>query len=186
MEDEVKRKEPWADGWALWRECFKEGEDVIAVTVDDKFFWGTLRTLSEGVELTKPNAKTKCLPFDDIRFMSHDGFPVQQLMGADGSEAIVSLRAERVHEAIREALEMYVPGEPRYRRPSSYVCGHPFIVEASACRLLNPRNAGPDFYSEPNEEVLQCWSPDGAVGLLWDLDTVFHFERNGRTVAMAS
>jgi hypothetical protein len=67
--------------------------------------------------------------------------------------------------------------------PTRYVCGHPFIVEAATCRIFNPGNAGPGFYSEWNEEGVQCFAPDGAIALLWDLETVFHFEQDGRTVA---
>jgi hypothetical protein len=185
MTQTKESKQVWTDGWALWRKCFKDGHDVIAIDVDDEFHWGKLRTLAErdGIELIRPGRRANFIAFNDIRFVSHDGFPVQELMGADGSETITKLTSAGVKDAIREAIDL--TSEPSPRR-YGFIGGDPFTVYASQVELLNAGNSGPRFYNAVNEEVLKCQAAGGAIGLLWDLDTVFHFERDGRTVAMAS
>lgn len=97
------------NAWALYRACFTDGEDVIVITSEEEFKWGKLTTTPDAVILKRSGYKEQVIPLVDIWFMSHDGFPVQELWGADGSEAVAELDTTNPQAAIREAFALYSP-----------------------------------------------------------------------------
>ena len=153
--------------WQLFNRNFKDGDAVIVIDDDDRVGWGTLRSITEHgftlVRVSLSRTRRKRFQWDGIRFMSHDGFPVRRLFGADGSYAIETEPSEA--GVIRTGLAMeYV----------SIVFGDPFLVENVAAEIHNPGNAGPEHWREDSEESLELVAPDGARAQLWDLNTVFH------------
>jgi len=90
--------------WDLYYSMFKDGDEVIIITEDDDYLWGSVTAINAGAILSRPNKEDKLVPWEDIRFMSHDGFPVKKLMGADGSNLIELLDTTDTQEAIRQAL----------------------------------------------------------------------------------
>ncbi len=54
--------------------------------------------------------------------------------------------------------------------------GDPWELGAATPRIVNPGNAGPDWWGEDHEEALELVTPDGAVAHLYDLPVVFHVQ----------
>ena len=106
---------PSKNAWELYNSCFSDGQNVVIVTDFDAFEWGTLRTTSTGCWLARRGRKDRFFRWEDIRFMAHDGFPVERLMGADGSKLIEKLDPVDSARAIRDALieeSLYVKETP--------------------------------------------------------------------------
>lgn len=59
---------------------------------------------------------------------------------------------------------------------SNYVAGDPFYIEGVNAVLLNAGNDGREFWNEDGEEVLVLRAKDGARGLLYDLNTIYHID----------
>lgn len=171
---------PSKDAWELYNSCFSDGQNVVIVTDFDTFEWGTLRTTPLGCWLARVSRKDRFFKWDDIRFMAHDGFPVMKLMGADGSRLIEKLDTTYSIGAIRAALiEMPPAAHVRVK------FGDPYVIEDVRAELFNAGNTGPDFWDELDEEVVSLRAGDGAVGLLWNLETVFSAEIAGTFIRAA-
>ena len=153
--------------WQLFNRNFKLGDAVIVIDDYDKMAWGSLHTISDaGFRLVKSYgrfSRHKFFSWDEIRFMCHDGFPVKQLFGADGSETIES--EPNMAAVLRTGLRQ------TYRQ---IVFGDPFLIESVAAETHNTGNDGPEHWWEDSEESLELVAPDGARAQLWDLNTVFH------------
>lgn len=151
--------------WALFRQYFKDGEEVILIDYMDRFYWGKLKSCDEeGCTLQyvgRLGAGRRRFDWIDVRFMSHDGFPCRKLFGADGSERIESEPTAR--DAIREGLLLEL----------NLVQGDPFLIEGVRGTLYNRGNDGLEHYMSDTEECLALDAKDGAGALLWDLSTVF-------------
>ncbi len=179
-------------GWDLFYSCFTEGDEVVAIDVDDQFFWGKMvNPTFEGCEL-HANGRTRKLLWDDVRFMAHDGFPVRKILGADGSATIEKLDTTDTQAAVRSALSTEFPERPRHQ----VRFGDPFdVVEPVHMELYNPGNSGPSFWRhfwnettrlwhspahviahQQTEEVIVMKANDGARAQLWDMTTVYVFE----------
>lgn len=90
------------DAWDLFNRCFKRGEEVFVITDEDRVYWGRLGAVTEDeFVLSRPGGVVTSLKWWDIRWMSHDGFPVRRLLGADGSPSLE--REPSVADAIRTA-----------------------------------------------------------------------------------
>lgn len=160
--------EPTWSAWKLYWSMFKDGDEVVIITDDDKLYWGELETHNDGIELIIIRGPSRHYSWDQIRFMSHDGFPVKKLMGADGGKSIEKLDTTDTQKVIRAAL---VPGSM-----ISVTFGDPFVIEDCFGKLLHPGNCGPAWWNEDGEEVVTLQSRDGANGLLWGLETLYSFE----------
>lgn len=186
--------------WELFNAMFREGEVVIMLDDDDEFCWGRLVLPTDPAErergcyLQRPGQRPKFCVWSDTRFMCHDGFPVRQLMGADGSQTIAERFpiAGNVQDMYR-ALLLVDHGRPLVieekvvekvvyrdkpvsvsRSQASFGIGDPYLVEGVMAQVLNPGNVGPDYWGEDGEEVVMMAAKDGARGMLWGLDTTFH------------
>ncbi len=161
--------------WQLFRRNFKVGDEVIVINDFDRVSWGTLGQvdglgfLLKGAVYATPRTvrrqDNRWLPWDSIRFMSHDGFPCKRLLGADGSASIED--EPSMKDAIRNGLA---------EQFGLMVFGDPFLIENVNGVLHNSGNTGPGWDYEEEEECLELVAPDGARGMLWDLATVFHVE----------
>jgi len=161
------------NAWDLYKDCFKDGDSVVIITELDYLIWGKLETTKIGCYLKRRNrwgglVKGKLWLWDEIRFMANDGFPCRQLLGADGSRAIE--KECTVENVIRHAFE------EEYDCTATMVLGDPFIIEDVDTILYNLGNSG-DYWDELDEEVIKMTSKDGAVGCLWDLSTIFFFQK---------
>jgi hypothetical protein len=184
--------------WDLFHETFKIGDDIIIITDIDEFVVGEMVKFDEdacSIRVAR-NMPLRDVEWVDVRFMSHEGFPVKKLIGADGSRLIEKLDTKSTQETIRKALTRSVcggcsklglsEGMHHYRgeifHPGCYkvVGGDPFMIEAVEAKLWNPGNEDPFFWSgNPGEEFEECIeliARDGAVGHLFDLPSVYHFE----------
>ncbi len=173
------------NAWDLYRRCFKEGDEVIVIDDDDRVFWGKLNTEELGITLRHAK-RSHFLYWEDVRFMSHDGFPVRRLVGADGDPSI--LKEKSAKDAIRAALTKEFSGREDkssywptgYRRPIPSFRGRfgdPFdVLVPCEVELYNSGNTGWYWYGQDYEECLVLTAPDGARAQLFDLSTVFYAE----------
>lgn len=88
--------------WDLFNRCFKTNEKVFVIDDKDNIYWGRLGLQdSDTFTLTRSGGICVELHWWDMRWMSHDGFPVRKLYGADGSQSIES--EDSVMDIIRQA-----------------------------------------------------------------------------------
>lgn len=91
----------------LFEGMFKIGDEVVAINDEDRFYWGKLQSYdAHGFALSKGKgiASVK-LDWEEIQFIAHDGFPVQKLLGADGSEKIVLEDTKDIQGIVRRVLD---------------------------------------------------------------------------------
>jgi len=80
------------DGWTLFNSCFKKDEEVFLITDRDYFDWGKIIEFdNNGIKLQKNGKRPRRIKWIDIRFMSHDGFPVRKLMSSKSDKFIEQL-----------------------------------------------------------------------------------------------
>jgi hypothetical protein len=115
----------------LYDSMFKDGEEVVIVTDEEEYFWGILETTSTHCILKKPGRKIIEIDWNDVRFMSHDGFPIKKLRGADGSALIEHLDTSNTQKAIRKALEA------KFGRCDS--CDNLAMLTEVECRVYDKR-----------------------------------------------
>lgn len=94
----------------LFLQDFKNGDNVIIVTDDDRFDWGELRIDPEKIRLIqginnrgKENGHE--YSYYQLTFICHQGFPVKRLTGADGSQSVLKEDMTDIQEAVRDALD---------------------------------------------------------------------------------
>lgn len=100
----MERKVIPPKAWELFRSIFKEGDEVIIITEDDEFKWGKIRTTEMFCNLTRPGRKEEAIFWEDIRWVSHEGFPVRKLTGVEGKVLIETLDTTDIQAFVREAL----------------------------------------------------------------------------------
>ena len=170
--------------WALFHENFKLGEDILIITDDDQLYCGAFKGCDNyGIFLSHPRAKDKKYQWDQIRFISHSGFPVKKLRGADGSNLIemnhIMKKYSHHNDPTREILEHILSWvrhdgpKSKVRGPVRAIFGDPFEFEAVKVELFNPDNYDHD---ELYEEVLSLTAKDRAHAELYDLGTIYHAE----------
>lgn len=180
-------------GWELFYSCFKEGDEVVVIDVNDKFWWGRFHDLPGNEFELRTDGRVWVLDVNEIRFMAHDGFPVRKVLGAEGSSTIEQIDTEDTQAAIRQALRLEYP-EWEQRTVGHVRFADPFDIENVNARLYHPGNSGLRYWSRfwseavgyfsdshreagyEDEECLVLTSRDGAKAELWDLTTVYCFE----------
>lgn len=194
----------------LFDSMFKDGDEVVVVDDDDCVFFGRIEMTDQDTLVLKTySSKGITIEWEDVRFISHDGFPVEKLRGADGSRLIEATNTTNIKKAIRKAAtaDRGLLTEPcdscglpvarkklKYRRYKSktgsclwgdvcgrhtFVFGEPYHVWDVTAQLINPGNSGRLGYPPEREETLILTSKDGAKAFLTDLDTVFYFGQGG-------
>lgn len=168
------------DVWSLFHSQFKIGDDVVIIDEDDDVLIGKLVGYTEEHCIIKMR-RERIIPWVEIRFMSHDGFPCKKLMGADGSKLIEKIDTRDLRGALREALTFTVSRSGRLQdvpRLDEAVFGDPFLIEGVSAQLFNVGNDSPLFWSDgPGylwEEVICLEAGDGAQAQLFGLDTIYY------------
>jgi hypothetical protein len=202
-ENECTEEGLHVNAWELLYSCFRDGDDVVFIDDQDNIFGGKLKYL-KGAEkklyfnLISISGTTKEYVWSEIRFMSHYGFPVKKLSGADGSRFIEQTDTTDIQKALREIIgsamcfqcskKISVDGNFfKGRAGEGYLCkdhhhlkravfGDPFLIEDVRAVLYNRGNCGPEWYGHPCEESTLLVSRDGAKGILYEVPTVYHFE----------
>jgi len=158
----------------LYRAAFDDGEAVTVIDDEDRVHWGKLKTSDAGAELARPGRRRVVIPWDEVRFICHQGARVDKLKGADGSAAIEQLDDYdllRLHDDLR--LELKHRG-----RRMGLVFGDPFRVEGEA-RIFNAGNKGPAYYDSEAAEAIALEVSGGGTAILWDVETIFQAEGFG-------
>lgn len=186
-----------ADGWELVYKHFKGGDSIIFIDAWDVLYYGTLMYLPgpEGFKkfiLKSLTGKLERHSWADVRFMSHDGFPIKKLTGADGSKLVEQIDTTEVQQAIRNVIDhilcynckTMILEEDAIKRRGDYYCStcvktivfrDPYIIEGVNALLLNKGNEGEFFTNHPDEECIFLTAKDGAKGILYETSTIFHW-----------
>ena len=93
-----------ASAWKLYHACFKEGEEVVIIDEDDNYFWGKLETHDDHCILRRSTLKPIKVMWENVVFMSHDGFPVARIR--ESSRAAAALDKIRIRDAAHKARRM--------------------------------------------------------------------------------
>ncbi len=96
------------DAWTLFHSLFKKGEEVWIITDEDDFIFGKLLDFCDSGCQLLSSGRTIHFRWDCIRFISHDGFPVRSLHGADGSRSI--LKEKSIIQHLESDNEEWVYG----------------------------------------------------------------------------
>ncbi len=156
------------DAWTLWKARFKIDDYIVLVTEDDKMYRGRLESENDDSCTIECRGRHKEFPWDQIRFVCQDGFPVSKLLGADGSPSIEY--EDNVAGMMRDVFKhSRTIQQPAIRQ---VVFGDPFLVENVSAQLVNSGNIDYDLY----EETVLMESRDGAAGMLWDFQGVFFLD----------
>lgn len=167
------------DQWDLFHSQFKDGEDVVIILDDDTARQGKLTAIEQGALIQPSSAKVPTLyNWDRIQFISHDGFPVRKLMGADGSEAIAKLDTTNTETAIREAL-LDGPLKKKVRA----VFRDPWFFEDCFCHLANAGRREWIHTRQGTGETLLLQSRDGAQAQLYDLASIYWFQMGNLAIS---
>lgn len=115
------RKKFGPDAWKLWRSMFKDGDEVVAITDDDRVVAGKIKAKPMTCTIKRIGFKAVEIDWDDIRFIAHDGFPVKKLLGADGSATIEALNTRDKRKAIRKMLTYnFCKGCGKFKLPEEF------------------------------------------------------------------
>ncbi len=195
-----KIKSKKMNSWTLFNRMFRLGHEVILITDEDKFEWGTIIEITDdGITLKRKWSKVKERKWENVVFLSHDGFPVRKLPPSPSDKHVEKIltdpKIKDFHGAVRKALAFNICAEcgkiteetyTEYidckgcrtkRRQSTYTGGHPWQIEGVTSEIFNIGNESDYFWSNhPLEETIVMKSKDGLGGQLWDLPAVFEFE----------
>lgn len=161
--------------WKLFYSLFSEYDEIMIVTSDDVHYFGYLRNIeSDSFQLSHTKKglafgdsyTNNLFYWEDIRFMSHDGFPVKKLLGADGSKMIEAIETKSKIKAIREAFDIDLT-------PSWAVFGDPYLIEGVESKIYHPGRDTYLDYLKDEEECIVLTSRDGAKAQLFDLSTIY-------------
>ena len=115
------------DAWTLFHSLFKKGEEVWIITDEDDFIWGKLLAFNDEECALRFRGKDVWFRWDCIRFISHDGFPVRALTGADGSRSILKEQGTILRDLTdvrgNNTHEKWVYGKVIEKKQCSY-CKH--------------------------------------------------------------
>ena len=190
----TKKSKQEMDAWELFWDSFSLNDEVLAIDDQDNITQGKLIEVhDDGCHILTPKAHSPThLWWIDIRFFSHVGFPVRKLGGADGSSKIIhepnrAAQIRQNHKELMGALAHLEQGplmelkgiveQTLTKTPATVVFGDPFLIEAVAPTLLNTGMDAPELWAEDGEECLVLEARDGARGMLYDLNTVYHWEQ---------
>lgn len=175
--------------WDLFEKIFKQGDEVVVITDYDRFHWGKLSYNFTNCTLKRPN-KEEVIPWHNVRFISHDGFPIKRLTGADGSKLIEKINTADVQATIKNALVFSLCKDCGKLTENIYRCdscqkiadkvrsmrvGDPFDIEGVYPVLLKEGIWGLSG-NNSEAECLHLVAPNGAIGQLFDLPSIYMFE----------
>ena len=166
------------DQWDIYRSCFDEGQEVCLIDTEDNVWFGNLQTTEAHAVLVRSGGRSQVVPWEECRFMCHDGFPYKQLEEKfDPKTLIERLAMHNVADVVREHLDDAwgevanmddVPKQVRYA-----IFGDPFeITRPVTAEIFSPGSKA----EWPNEELVVLTADDGAKAQLFDLHTVLHWE----------
>lgn len=172
--------------WDLFKNTFKQGDFVIIVTDNDKFYWGSMAYDEENCYLGRPGRRVELIPWNSVRFIANDGFPIRELCGADGSISIEQMDTaaiqEKIHKELVSETESLCVYDVNYqkviKRFRNVRFGDPYDIEGVRPILLKegPWCGLKKPWNNPNAECLHLIAPGGAVGQLYSLESVYMFE----------
>ncbi len=194
--------------WTLFFSNFKINDDVVLIDHYDKIICGKLVNVDTKGYTIKRWGETGSeyyFPFIQVRFMSHDGFPVKKLTGADGSYLIEKLDSVDPEEMLKEALSKefcpncqenlvhieldgYVNQECwdchkkenkikiERQKEAGIVFGDPFMIEGVKAEVFNHGNREKFWHDSAFEEVLSLKAKDGACAELYDFNSIYYFD----------
>jgi hypothetical protein len=118
--------EPEALAWRVFRSAFRDGEHVVVETDDGKFHWGRLRAENDVLVLTRPNGESEEVDWDEVEFVSHDGFPVSAIAGLSvlQAENAAQLTNRDLIVAALEGRTHFGGGCPWWAGPAELVAVH--------------------------------------------------------------
>lgn len=183
--------------WELYHAMFKDGEDIVLIDEDDVVWQGRIVRVDDStITIKTPIGKEKAYKWLSVRFMSHDGFPVKKLFGADGSRLIEKLDTGDVQKLLRDTLTpvMCVDCDRLLKNPTNYRCGERYVRESRELYPLHQcgycqaresryRFGDPFDITEPVESVLLFAGNDGEE--YWDEDGQEVLVMRARDGAMA-
>lgn len=114
--------------WRVFRDTFKEGEEVVVEDSMGNFYWGKMYAQEDYLRLTRPGGWSKDIDWEEVEFICHDGFPVDHIFGMTQEEA-----AERARRTTRSIIHEYLDHtvKPIYG-------GCPWVAQGSLVEILNP------------------------------------------------
>ncbi len=154
------------DGWKFFYDNFKDGQRVVIITDDDEIFAGRAEFTKLGVSITPTRNKKRFFYWNEVEFISHDGFPVKKLLGADGSSSIEKLDTTQLQEELLGSLSEFE--DEKY----NIVRGDPFLIEQVTAKIITVQYPETGF-----ETSIKLKAKDGAIGLLYNFETIFYFEK---------
>ena len=170
----------------LLKKEFKIGESVVIIHNDTTSGEGKLKYGKLGrMERNYCSVGGKDYYWEDVIFMSHDGFPCRTLKLNMTTEELDNIENEEIILLMRKLLIQPKPKvktvtKTIYKRilppTRRYSCsgGCPFTFEDVGMKIINPFNKRDDF-----EETLVMTSRDGARGFMWDIkNEIFDFSVN--------
>ncbi len=157
------------DAWTLFKKTYKQNDYVLVITDDDNVYFGRMKYYDEGLSLTETMGRKQFLYWDAIRFICHDGFPVEKLKGADGSDTIELLESVSTEKLIMDSLENLDIG--------TLVFSDPFLIENVTSKYVQTFYPGDKVWQPETEELLLMQSNDGAVGMLYELNQIYHYQQ---------
>lgn len=162
------------DAWTLFHSLFKKGEEVWLITDEDDFIWGKLLDFNNEECALHFRGKEVWFRWDCIRFISHDGFPVRSLTGADGSRSILkeqgTILKDLTHVRGNKTQGRFVYGKPKEEEQCPYckyvdrykrsVSGETILIHCTqgACNW----SKGDQYLLEPGEKIkCSLFEPSG-------------------------
>lgn len=200
-----KIKSKKMNSWTLFNRMFKLGHEVILITDEDKFDWGAIAEITDdGITLKRTWKKGKERKWENVTFISHDGFPVRKLPPSPSDAHVEKLlsdpKIKDLKGAIRKALAFNTCAEcgvvmkdtstggfgidctgceAKRKKRQSFTGGHPWQIEGVTSDIFNIGNECDYYWSNhPLEETIVMKSKDGLGGQLWDLPAIFEFEQH--------
>jgi len=164
----------------IYKEVFYDGEKVIVIDVNDKFYWGVLVNTDTHLILCK-GEKVERIEWNKVRFIAQDSFDLRFVRCAYPGE-------RELNQMMLDGIRRLLRNESKNTKERGSIYGgfsgahgtvlrggDPFEIEARAM-LLNPGNDAPVYWNLWGIETVVLQQP-GRLGLLWDLGTVFECER---------
>jgi len=99
MDEEIK------DILTLMNRCFDRSERVVLITDQDEFSSGRFALSAQGLTIKRDNSKTSRLyDWHETAFVCHEGYPIRELKGADGSSSILSKPSTNILELLLNSI----------------------------------------------------------------------------------
>ena len=157
--------------WNLFRQEFKDGEEVIIIHEDSELYGGKLTAYKDRCLIG-----SKEFPWQEIIFIAHSGFPCralhtclsnEELGDIENTASVILMRKLLVQKPEEKIITKEPICEPRpaYR---SYGGGCPYEIQEVQMQIINLNS--PDTGLLEYEETLLHRAKDGAVAMLWGLD----------------